>query len=132
VILVGATYISPAGVTSTTFNAIPDNPVTSFELTLPTGKFSALGTNKNLCDPTKAVTVKKRVKIKVHGKTKTVTKKTTKTEPEPLIMPTSFVGQNGATYNQQTVVSVIGCPPSRPKAVPAKKSKHHKKGKKKK
>jgi hypothetical protein len=130
VILVGATYISKAGITSTTFNAVPDNPVTSFELTLPEGKFSALGTNKNLCQPTKTVTVKKKVKVKVKGKTRTVIKKTTKTEPEPLIMPTQFVGQNGAPVNQQTVVSVTGCPKAHKAAKKAKAK--GKKGKKKK
>ncbi len=40
-------------------------------------------------------------------------------------MPTAFVGQNGATFNQQTVVCVTGCP----KAKPAK-AKHKAKGKK--
>jgi hypothetical protein len=49
VILVGSTFISKAGVTSTTFKAIPDNPVTSFELTLPEGPYSALTANGNLC-----------------------------------------------------------------------------------
>jgi hypothetical protein len=49
VILVGATFISKTGITSTTFKAIPDNPVTSFELTLPEGKYSALAANGNLC-----------------------------------------------------------------------------------
>jgi hypothetical protein len=49
IILVGATFISKSGVTSTTFKAIPDNPVTSFELTLPEGKYSALAANGNLC-----------------------------------------------------------------------------------
>jgi hypothetical protein len=49
VILVGATFISKSGVTSTTFKAIPDNPVTSFELTLPEGPYSALAANGNLC-----------------------------------------------------------------------------------
>jgi hypothetical protein len=51
-----------------------------------------------------------------------------KTVAEPLIAPTVFVGQNGATFNQQTVVSVTGCP----KAVKAKaKAKHKGKRKKK-
>jgi hypothetical protein len=49
VILVGATFISRSGITSTTFKTIPDNPVTSFELTLPEGKYSALAANGNLC-----------------------------------------------------------------------------------
>ncbi len=47
--LVGSTFISKAGITSSTFKAVPDQPVTSFELTLPQGKFSALAANGNLC-----------------------------------------------------------------------------------
>jgi hypothetical protein len=49
VILVGATFISKAGITSTTFKAIPDNPVNYFELTFPEKKYSALAANGNLC-----------------------------------------------------------------------------------
>jgi hypothetical protein len=47
--LVGSTFIDPAGVTSSTFKTVPDVPVGSFELTLPTGPYSALGANKDLC-----------------------------------------------------------------------------------
>jgi hypothetical protein len=43
------TFISAAGVTSSTFRTIPDVPVGTFELTLPQGKFSALAANGNLC-----------------------------------------------------------------------------------
>ena len=45
----GETFISKAGITSSTFHTIPDAPVGSFELTLPEGKFSALAANGNLC-----------------------------------------------------------------------------------
>ena len=47
--LVGTTFISKAGITSSTFKTVPDQPVTSFELTLPEEKFSALAANGNLC-----------------------------------------------------------------------------------
>ncbi|HWX44383.1 MAG TPA: hypothetical protein VNY52_03565 [Solirubrobacteraceae bacterium] len=47
--LVGSTFISKAGVTSSTFKAVPDVPVGTFELTLPQGPFSALAANVNLC-----------------------------------------------------------------------------------
>jgi hypothetical protein len=47
--LVGDTFISKAGVTSSTFPAVPDQPVTSFELTLPQGPDSALAANGDLC-----------------------------------------------------------------------------------
>jgi hypothetical protein len=47
--LVGTTFISKAGITSTTFKTVPDVPFSSFTLTLPQGKFSALAANGNLC-----------------------------------------------------------------------------------
>lgn len=45
-----ATFISPAGITSSTFAAIPDVPLRFFELTLPGGPDSALAANGNLCE----------------------------------------------------------------------------------
>ncbi|HEY5046025.1 MAG TPA: hypothetical protein VII53_09230 [Solirubrobacteraceae bacterium] len=48
--LVGSTFISKAGVTTTTFKAVPDAPFSTFELTLPQGPYSALAANGDLCD----------------------------------------------------------------------------------
>jgi uncharacterized repeat protein (TIGR01451 family) len=54
--LVGETAINTkTGVTSSTFPSIPDAPVSSFELNLPTGPYSALGTIYNLCTQTLAM-----------------------------------------------------------------------------
>jgi hypothetical protein len=50
--LIGETFISKAGITSSTFTNIPDVPVSSFELFLPEGKYSALAANGNLCKDT--------------------------------------------------------------------------------
>ena len=78
--LTASTFISKAGVTSSTFKTVPDQPVTSFELTLPEGPYSALTALGNLC------TAKK------------------------LTMPTELVGQNGAEIEQNTKIAVTGCP----------------------
>jgi hypothetical protein len=47
--LVGSTFISKTGITSSTFKSIPDVPVNTFQLTLPQGPGSALAANGNLC-----------------------------------------------------------------------------------
>jgi hypothetical protein len=47
--LVGSTFISHAGITSTTFKSVPDTPFNTFLLTLPEGKYSALAANGDLC-----------------------------------------------------------------------------------
>jgi hypothetical protein len=47
--VVGTTFISKAGITSSTFKSVPDVPIGSFELVLPKGPFSALAANGNIC-----------------------------------------------------------------------------------
>jgi hypothetical protein len=127
--LVGATLIRN-GVTSTTFKTVPDAPFSSFDLTLPEGKFSALAANENLCKLTTSKTVTKKVKVRQHGKLRTVTRKVKEQVSSSLKMPNEFVAQNGAEIKQTTPISVTGCA----KAKPAKKhkGKSKRKGKKKK
>ena len=82
--LIGTTFISKAGVTSTTFKTVPDTPFHTFELTLPEGRFSALAADL----PAKA-------KYSLCG--------------QKLTMPSEFVAQNGAMVHQSTPVGVTGC-----------------------
>jgi hypothetical protein len=90
--LVGATFISKAGITSTTFKTVPDTPFSSFELYLPEGKYSALAANGNLCKSSLAMPtaftaqngaeIHESTKIGVTGcpKTKKATKKKKKSK----------------------------------------------------
>jgi uncharacterized repeat protein (TIGR01451 family) len=106
----GETFINKAGITSSTFHEVPDEPVGSFELTLPEGPYSALAANGNLCDVTNTVIVKKKETIRVKGRRKSVTRKVTQTVAGTLQMPTLFVAQNGDTIKQNTPIEVTGCP----------------------
>jgi uncharacterized repeat protein (TIGR01451 family) len=78
VYLHGETFINgKTGITSSTFRQVPDVPITSFELKLPEGPFSALAANGNLCKsslsmPTEFIAqngaeLRQRTKIQVTG-----------------------------------------------------------------
>jgi hypothetical protein len=122
--LVGSTFIKN-GITSNTFKATPDAPFNTFELTLPQGPFSALAANGDLCKNAKTTTTKKRAAVKRHGHTIHVIRKVKHTTATPLLMPTSFVAQNGAQLHQNTRIAVTGCG----KAAVKKKAKKRSKGK---
>jgi hypothetical protein len=72
------------GITTSIQETVPDTPVTSFELTFPTGPHSILGTfipeklRYNLCT-------------------------------QKLTMPTLITGQNGAIVQQSTHIAITGC-----------------------
>ena len=72
------------GITTSTFNTVPDAPVSSFETVLPEGPHSVLTSNVpqsknfNLCGT-------------------------------KLTMPTTITGQNGAVIQQNTPIPVAGC-----------------------
>jgi uncharacterized repeat protein (TIGR01451 family) len=83
--LIGTTFINKAGITSTTFKTVPDVPFNTFELTLPHGKYSALGAN-----------LPKTAHSSFCGAN--------------LKMPTIFQAQNGAEIHQQTPITITGCP----------------------
>jgi hypothetical protein len=126
--LVGTTFISQAGITSTTFKTVPDVPFDTFELTLPQGKYSALAANVNLCALTRTVTQRKKVVlVKAHRHRKTVTRTIHKTVPGTLLMPTTFTAQNGLTIHQDTQITITGCTKHHNKR--AKKSSRHKRHK---
>jgi hypothetical protein len=95
---------------SSTFKATPDVPFNTFELTLPQGPFSALTANGDLCKQVKTTTRRLRVAIHRHGHIVHVIRKVKRTVAAPLLMPTSFVAQNGAQLRQATKISVSGCP----------------------
>ncbi len=123
VYLHGETFISNAGITSSTFRAVPDVPVSTFELNLPVGPNSALAANGNLCSLTRTVLVKKKVTVKVKGRKKIVTRNVKQTLPAALAMPTVFTAQNGLQIKQSTPIGVTGCPKSKKPTSKTKKKK---------
>jgi hypothetical protein len=101
--LVGSTFVKH-GITSTTFKTLPDTPFSTFELTLPQGKYAALAANL----PAKA-------KGSFCG--------------QNLKMPTLFVAQNGLEIHQATHIAVTGCPKAKKARKAKKATKGHGKGK---
>jgi hypothetical protein len=99
--LVGTTFISKAGITSSTFKSVPDVPISSFDLDLPVGPYSALAAN-----------------LPVSAKGSFCGQK--------LVMPTAFTGQNGAVIHQSTPITVSGCPKIKKRTTKPKKRKAHK------
>ncbi|MGH2878646.1 MAG: hypothetical protein ACRDK4_03435 [Solirubrobacteraceae bacterium] len=116
----GETFINEhTGITSSTFHTVPDQPVTSFELTLPQGANSALAANTSLCQITKTKIVKRKVRVRSKGHARTVTRKVKTTVPASLVMPTAFTAQNGDETRQNTPIEVTGCQKTKAKKAAA-------------
>ncbi len=81
VVLVGHTHISSAGILSSSFESLPDVPISSFALSIPKALNSVLTDNRNgsLCGSN-------------------------------LVMPTTIVAQSGAKITQSTKIAVTNCP----------------------
>jgi hypothetical protein len=118
VYLRGETFIGETGITSSTFATIPDVPVGSFELVLPQGPYSALAAHGYLCPRT--ITVYKQV----HGRTRALHKDVAAN----LVMPTTFIGQNGAGATQNTKIHITGCTAAKKPNATTKKSRAQKAG----
>jgi hypothetical protein len=97
--LVGGTSIKK-GITTSSFNSVPDAPLTSFELKLPEGPHSALTSNL----PSKA-------RGNMCG--------------SKLVMPTTITGQNGALIKQSTKIAVTGCPKVKKRAAARGSARRH-------
>ncbi len=86
VVLVGHTHISSAGILSSSFESLPDVPISSFALRIPKALNSVLTDNRNgsLCRPLSA--------------------------RSQLVMATTIVAQSGAKITQSTRIAVSNCP----------------------
>ena len=91
------------GITTSTFNSVPDAPISTFETVFPEGPHSVLATN-----------IPAKAKNSMCG--------------QALTMPTTITGQNGAVTTQTTKISVTGCPKAK-KKTKAKHKGHGGKGK---
>jgi hypothetical protein len=105
------------GVTSATLASIPGVPFEEAVVTLPAGPYSEFTAVGSLCTPTTTKSVKKKVTVDVKGRKKRVTRTVKQSVATPLLMPTGFTGQNGATIKQDTPVTVTECAKSKPKTV---------------
>jgi hypothetical protein len=96
--LTGETRIDRSGTVQVFFPAIPDMPLTSFELYLPQGPHSMLDATANLCAPAKGQKPARNRAGRARAH---------------LTMPTELIAQNGAVLHQRVQITIAGCPKGR-------------------
>jgi hypothetical protein len=122
IVLLGSTTIEKSGLARIEFDALPDMPIKSLELSLPQGPHSVLGANTSLCTLTRTVTVKRNMLERLHGHSVHHAIEAHKRVPASLLMPTELIAQNGAVIHQSTKIKVNGCQASKAKAANSAKT----------
>ncbi|HEY5193393.1 MAG TPA: hypothetical protein VIJ39_05910 [Solirubrobacteraceae bacterium] len=107
--LSGSTTIDKSGIGIVAFNSVPDVPMESLELFLPTGPHSLLAANASLCTPGKIRTVKRHITQREHGHTLHRTMVVRERLAATLPMRTELAAQNGTIRHQATQITVNGC-----------------------
>jgi hypothetical protein len=107
--LSGSTTIDKTGIASVAFNATPDVQLGSLQLFLPAGPHSLLAANTSLCTPGKAVTVKRSITQRVHGRTVHRTINVHERPAATLPMGAELAAHNGKVVHQTTQITVTGC-----------------------
>jgi hypothetical protein len=114
IVLTGNTDIK-RGITYSRFEAVPDAPISSFELYLPGGPGALLAATRDLCSPTRTITASKHVMRRVRGRLRHLTVRVRKSVRASLTMPVTLAAQNGAVVRRDTPIAVSGCRSHMPK-----------------
>lgn len=99
------------GITSSTFNTVPDAPVEKFEVNLPAGPDSAFTGYGNLCRPTRTVTgtVITLKRLGRGGRRVRVRRRVSQQLPTPLVVPATLGAQNGDVLEETLPLRASGC-----------------------
>ncbi|HXC46320.1 MAG TPA: hypothetical protein VNU24_06910 [Solirubrobacteraceae bacterium] len=108
-VLTGSTSIGKSELSSISFDGLPDLPIGSLELYLPSGAHSLLSAGGSLCAPSRTAMSRRDVLAIVHGRAVRRVVKVPKPARAGLLMPTELLAQNGAVVHQSTKIEVSGC-----------------------
>ncbi len=107
--LLGSTKIDKTGTGSVAFDTVPDIPLERLEMFLPQGPHSLLGGDANLCASGKAMTIKRKIIQRIHGRKVHRTVKLRERLPATLRLHAELVAHNAAIIHQTIQIAVTGC-----------------------